>query len=275
MTLETIVIVGMGEIGEALYTVFQEKAQHNYKIYCADLIEEKYARNKGLIPSHVDFMHICIPCVEKDDFIASVLMWHGMLNPTLTIINSTVQPGTTVEIWKLGVRNIVHSPVRGRHSDGHDLVRDIKFWTKYVGGEPEACLQAEAHFKKLGLKTQILGSSTETELAKLFSTTYPALMIAFFQEAHRISKAYDADITRTMEMTCDDHRVEGNKPPFYPDVIGGHCLIPNVELLNCGLDSPMLNAILQSNILRVGELEDSEFRVEVEKVKEKIKNENH
>ncbi len=41
---------------------------------------------------------------------------------------------------------------------------------------------AKNHFKNLGLKVKVLKSCRETELAKLFETTYRAWMIACFQE---------------------------------------------------------------------------------------------
>jgi len=46
---------------------------------------------------------------------------------------------------------------------------ELKRWTKYVGGvNDEAAEKAKEHFKKLGLKTKVLKSCIETELAKLF-----------------------------------------------------------------------------------------------------------
>ncbi len=54
---------------------------------------------------------------------------------------------------------------------------------------------------------------------------------------------------------------------MYPDVIGRHCVIPNVELLLEGYDSKLLRLILESNEKRKEEIKDEEIRQEVDKVK--------
>jgi len=88
---------------------------------------------------------------------------------------------------------------------------ELKRWTKYIGGvNAESSIRAKKHFEKLGLKTKILKSSQETELAKIFETTYRAWMIACFQEMHRISKS---------EVNFDDV-VEANILSMGPDLKG-------------------------------------------------------
>ncbi len=56
----------------------------------------------------------------------------------------------------------------------------------------------------------------------------------------------------------------------YPDVIGGHCLIPNTALLLSVYDSEFLRLILKSNERRQEEIKDEQVRVEVEKVKKRV-----
>ncbi len=115
-------------------------------------------------------------------------------------------------------------------------------------------------------KAAILKSCTETELAKLFETTYRAWMIACFQEMHRISKAFGADFDETVDFIEDTHRLRFDRPVMFPDVIGGHCLIPNTELLLKAYDSEFLRLILKSNEKRKKEVEDKTVKAEVEKV---------
>jgi UDP-N-acetyl-D-mannosaminuronate dehydrogenase len=144
---------------------------------------------------------------------------------------------------------------------------EMKRWTKYVGGANAAAAKAaSAHFEKLGLKVKVLKSSTETELAKLFETTYRAWMIACFQEMHRISRAFDADFNETVDFLEDTHRLRFDRPVMFPDVIGGHCLIPNTELLLDCYDSEFLKLILKSNEKRKEEMKDKVVKAEVEKV---------
>jgi len=52
---------------------------------------------------------------------------------------------------------------------------------------------------------------------------------------------------------------------MFPDVIGGHCLIPNTELLLKSYDSEFLRLILKSNEKQKMEIEDESVRREVEK----------
>jgi len=56
---------------------------------------------------------------------------------------------------------------------------------------------------------------------------------------------------------------------MFPDVIGGHCLIPNAELLLKSYDSVFLRLILESNEKRKEEVKDDRARKEVEKVRER------
>jgi len=50
-------------------------------------------------------------------------------------------------------------------------------------------------------------------------------------------------------------------------VIGGHCLIPNTELLLKSYDSEFLRLILESNEKRKEEVKDEGVRREIEKIK--------
>jgi hypothetical protein len=52
-------------------------------------------------------------------------------------------------------------------------------------------------------------------------------------------------------------------------VIGGHCLIPNVELLLKNYDSAFLKLALKSNKERMKEVKDESVRKELEKVKKR------
>jgi hypothetical protein len=42
---------------------------------------------------------------------------------------------------------------------------------------------------------------------------------------------------------------------YLPWIVGGHCGIPNMQLLRKLADSPLLDGILESNSLRVRELQ--------------------
>ena len=123
----------------------------------------------------------------------------------------------------------------------------------------------------MGLKVKKLKSCAETELAKLFETTYRAWMIACFQEMHRISRKFEADFDEVVDFLEDTHRVRLDRPIMFPGFIGGHCLIPNTELLLQSYDSEFLRLILKSNQKRKEELKDTRVQKEAEKVAERAK----
>jgi UDP-N-acetyl-D-mannosaminuronate dehydrogenase len=147
---------------------------------------------------------------------------------------------------------------------------ELKRWTKYVGGtNAKAGEAARQHFEKLGLKTKALKSCAESELAKLFETTYRVWMITCFQEMHRISRHFKIDFDDTVDFLEDTHRVRLDRPIMFPGVIGGHCLIPNVELLLKSYDSAFLQLALKSNRERVKEIKDESVKKELERVRKR------
>ncbi|MEM2104438.1 MAG: GDP-mannose dehydrogenase, partial [Candidatus Bathyarchaeia archaeon] len=180
-------------------------------------------------------------------------------------------PGTTQKIYEASKSLVAHSPVRGMHKSLETMKRDILFWSKYVGGvTKQAADLAQKHFEKLGLKVKVLRGPIETELAKLFETTYRAWMIVCFQEMHRISRHFGADFNEVVDMIEDIHRVHFNKPLHYPGVIGGHCLIPNAKLLMKAYPSDFLSLILESNEKRKKEMENESIREEVENIRKRV-----
>ena len=70
------------------------------------------------------------------------------------------------------------------------------------------------------------------------------------------------------EFIGEVHEVLKDRPIYWPDVIGGHCLIPNTKLLLSEYRSKLLEYILESNEKRIEELKNEELRKEVEKLKD-------
>ncbi len=269
---ETVLIVGLGEVGHALFDLF--KGNGKFDVYGLDIDSRKTSEIVGesRLPHKIDVMHICYRCVKQEEFITTTLEYIKRFRPDLTIIESTVPPGTTQKIYELSKSPIVHSPIRGMHKTLETMKKDILFWSKYIGGvTKEATEAAKRHFEELGLKVKVLKGPLETELAKLFETTYRAWMIACFQEMHRISRHFGADFDEVVDMLEDIHRVRFNKPLHYPDVIGGHCLIPNTELLLKSYDSEFLRLVLESNEKRKEEIKNEGIKSEIEKIRKRTK----
>jgi len=266
-----VLVVGLGEIGRSLFDLLKESRK--FEVYGWDVNKEKMQDiQQGDLPKEVDVLHICYRYTAQEEFVNTTADYIMRFRPELTIINSTVPPGTTEKVYTLSGGHMVHSPVRGMHKTREGMKRYLLFLTKYIGGvDGKSAELARRHFEELGLKTKILIGPVETELAKLFETTYRAWMIACFQEMHRISRRFGADFDQVTDFLEDDHRVRFDRPIHFPGVMGGHCLIPNAELLLESYDSEFIRLILRSNEKRKEEIKDPEVVEEVGKIEERVK----
>jgi len=273
LTKETVIVVGLGEIGHTLFELLKEN--DSFAVYGLDLDKTKMRaahQDQSKLPKKIDTMHICLSCKDQDNFAATVASYAKQFKPKLLIINSTIPPGTTKKAQQSCKCLVAHSPARGVHESPEHMKWEMKRWTKYVGGANAEAAEATCkHFEKMGLKVKTLKSCAETELAKLFETTYRAWMIACFQEMHRISRHFDCDFDEAVDFLEDTHRLRLDRPIMFPGFIGGHCLIPNTELLLKVYDSEFLRLILKSNEKRKKEVEDKSVQKEVEKVSKKAK----
>lgn len=268
MPKKKVLVVGLGEVGRPLLDLVKESRE--FDVYGFDSDKAKMRTVKqGPLPENFDVIHICLPCSDRDKFVTIVRNYIDRFRPSLTIINSTVPPGTTMNIWRSSnEKQVAYSPIRGVHKGDDYMKWEIKRWTKYVGGATkEAGESAREHFEQVGLETKVLAGATEAELAKLFETTYRAWMITCYQEMHRISAHFKADFDDAVDFLEDTHRVRLDRPVMFPGEIGGHCLIPNTELLLKSYDSEFLKLILKSNEKRKQEMNDQRTREEAEKIK--------
>jgi len=269
---EKVLVIGLGEVGRPLFELLRESG--HFDVFGLDLDKEKMREvGQDTLPSEVDIMHICIPCLSPDEFTDIVVDYVKRLKPNLVIIGSTVPPGTTEKVHEqCGGCLVAHSPFRGVHKSLEYMQWELRRWTKYVGGTTvEAAEVAQKHFQKLGLKTKVLKSCIETELAKLFETTYRAWMIVCFQEMHRISKHFRGDFDDIVDFLENTHRLRLDRPIMFPGVIGGHCLIPNTELLLKRYESKFFRLLLESNERRKEEIKDKDIMNEIEKVHLRVK----
>lgn len=266
---ETVLVVGLGEIGLPICELLRESGR--FTVYGLDIDPTKMQEmNLGEIPDKIDVMHVCMPCGGREQLVEIVTGYVKQFKPDLVIIDSTVPPGTTMALHKLCSCLVAHSPIRGVHQNQEHMKWELKRWTRYVGGaDPKAGEAARRHFKRIGMKTKMLRSCTETELAKLFETTYRAWMIACFQEMHRIAKHFKADFDDAVDFLEDTHRVRLDRPVMFPGEIGGHCLIPNTKLLLETYDSKFLRLLLESNEKRKQEMKDPETKEEAERIRKR------
>lgn len=243
--MSSIGILGYGEIGKAVAMFYGSTGSPQVKV-------KDLKRDDGL--KGVEVLHICIPWSEK--FVGIVVGEIKTINPKLTIIHSTVAPGTTKSIiQKLPseMRRVVHSPVRGMHPH---LGKGMKVFVKYIGAENEKSGRAVTmHFKKLGIKTKVFTPAATTELGKLLDTTYYGLVIAWHGEmakmCDRLGVDFDQAVTDFNKTYNEGYANLGVphviRPVLYPpkESIGGHCVVPNAEILQKHFESKALDLLLQ------------------------------
>ena len=233
---QKVVVAGLGEIGKPLLEAV--RTRHDaVGVDLAPLLEPI---------GQVDVLHICYP-FEIKDFIGETARYIELFRPSLTIINSTVAIGTTRAVAQLAGAAVVHSPVRGKHIR---MLDELYKYVKFVGAsDPEIGRQAADHFESVGMKARLLSSPEATELAKLTETTYFGLLIAWAQELERycdqVAVSYDEIVSFYEEI--------GYLPPvkYTPGIIGGHCVMPNIEILRKFDRSTILDAIRSSNQTKI------------------------
>jgi UDP-N-acetyl-D-mannosaminuronate dehydrogenase len=235
---QIVIVVGLGEVGQPLFNIIQSRHQ----VFGVDL-------DKPAPLTQCDIMHICIP-FRGEDFVAQVVEYIGKYRPGLTVINSTVAPGITRRIALQSGTVVVNSPVRGKHAR---MQEEMLHYVKFVGAlDPESGRRAIEHFQGLGLKTRLLSSPEATEIAKLTETTYFGLMIAWAQEVERYCGATGADYDEVVSFYDE---IKFFPPVKYsPGVIGGHCVMPNIDILLQKFPSDLLQAIVESNKLKKTEI---------------------
>lgn len=231
-------VVGIGEVGGALAEVLDRSAP----VLRHDLERVDFDCPIGV-------MHICIPFFSQTQFVTATLSYIERFRPELTIINSTVLPGTTRMVGAKSRSAVVFSPVRGKHAR---MVQDLFRYVKFVAAaDPATAAMATAHFSRAGLRTRTMSKLEALELAKLAETTYFGVLIGYAQELNRYSERLGVDYSEATEFFNEIDFLPQVR--YHPGFIGGHCVIPNIKLLKEIYESELLNAVLSSNDQRAEE----------------------
>jgi UDP-N-acetyl-D-mannosaminuronate dehydrogenase len=99
-----------------------------------------------------------------------------------------------------------------------------------------------------------MSSPEALELAKLMETTYFGVLVSWAQEMNRFAGAVDADYWET---TAFMEEIDFFPPVvFEPGYIGGHCVMPNLELLEQVRRSRFIDVMRESNASRERELQE-------------------
>ena len=225
-------IVGAGVVGLATGKAF---ARFGHEVVYSDIDPaakarvrdaEFYVFKKGGC-AEADVHFVCVPEDAAPDVVRHLCKYIA----GAIVIRSSVPPGTTAKLSEELDRTLWHNPEFLREATFEQDVLWVKHtligWVKEGKDTLKQFLLISRLYKQMCVEV-IECSSTESELVKLFTNNYLAMLISFWNENKQLGDALGVNSHKVARLVALDERVSKYGAYMHGAPYGGKCLPKDV-----------------------------------------------